>query len=1048
MKKIIYLAAALCMPLIGFSQTPQVNSATAAHNMGQTHLPSINSLDIENVSFKDIDGMYKHYYDSLIQIGQTNFLNEEGGEYTQWQRWRKKWLTRLPIGGDFEDYFDMKRAGSTYPMQGNAESSTLWEELGPRDDQRDYFGTHNSTTKGNIGPLEFISFYEANPNYMLTGSTLGGIFYSTDGGVSWNKGGSDTQWDLSGCSSATFKKNNAGVWFAAASAIGDNNAPEPIGTNNAIYRTFDFGATWTSIAKGGVDLFESTKIYKIIVLEGATSSDNDDVLMVATSNGLLRSVGNIYTGSVLYIDVQPGLIYDIEERPDGNSGQNLFATVKDKTTSEWTIKKSTDYGLTWVNISSVYFSGIWDGSYFPQNLKTAEWITIEMTKAADNKLFCIIDLSVGRTPTYFSELWVYDENTGLWENSARRSDICVSLGDGNGFGVSPHDEDDLMFSNWVNMMQSTTGGVTVTNVTNSAWGSGNYHMDVEDIVYHPTIVNEVWISTHGGLSKSTNNGITFDPSSEEIGVAMVWGMSISEDEPNKISIGLYHDHNIVTDASIPYPTTGWYNPDWDFVRWGDGQKTLIDKTSSKIWASAQGTDRYYEYNYDGVYSSNYSINHTGAGMEHYISQNKANPEFIYTNHNHTPSLTDLVRDKNLGGNTEQISDFSHSNYSYLGVTGYVAHRFYTTSLDGNYIYLSLIAGHPKWDGHIFRTTSALDVNPSNIQTSWEEIVLKPDGINVKPDWVLDIEISHVDQNVIFVAQKTDNDIPTQNTGEKMVYRIDCNNMSSLIYTDITYNLPKTDISHECLALEKGTNEGLYIATSKGVFYTNKTRIENLSIPDASKWIVVGSGLPHTEARGLEINYTINKLRLGTNGRGVWEHELECPTDFDMYLSGSSSSDAYWEVENKIESTRSYSSNPSVTYRAGQKILLKTGFNYNITSSNKFKAFIHGCSQPGNSFREGVPIVENSRGEELISNKEESVSVKIYPNPNRGQFNIDLGLGENKAIVEVFDLMGKKVYTQHHVDGAITVDIIDQPRGIYLIKITIGEKVINEKIIYQ
>ena len=75
-------------------------------------------------------------------------------------------------------------------------------------------------------------------------------------------------------------------------------------------------------------------------------------------------------------------------------------------------------------------------------------------------------------------------------------------------------------------------------------------------------------------------------------------------------------------------------------------------------------------------------------------------------------------------------------------------------------------------------------------------------------------------------------------------------------------------------------------------------------------------------------------------------------------------------------------------------------------------------------------------------------VNIYPNPNNGQFNIYLGKTNQNTLIEVYDIMGKNIFTKNNVNNQLTIDINNQPKGIYFVKITIGNEVFNEKIVYQ
>ncbi len=96
------------------------------------------------------------------------------------------------------------------------------------------------------------------------------------------------------------------------------------------------------------------------------------------------------------------------------------------------------------------------------------------------------------------------------------------------------------------------------------------------------------------------------------------------------------------------------------------------------------------------------------------------------------------------------------------------------------------------------------------------------------------------------------------------------------------------------------------------------------------------------------------------------------------------------------------------------------------------------SQMDSLFKEELTQVKNNNGGLVF----------LYPNPNNGQFNVELENNDGDALIEVYDLMGKKVFSEHNTTGQLVVNIEDQPKGIYLVKITIDDEVFNEKIVYQ
>lgn len=78
-------------------------------------------------------------------------------------------------------------------------------------------------------------------------------------------------------------------------------------------------------------------------------------------------------------------------------------------------------------------------------------------------------------------------------------------------------------------------------------------------------------------------------------------------------------------------------------------------------------------------------------------------------------------------------------------------------------------------------------------------------------------------------------------------------------------------------------------------------------------------------------------------------------------------------------------------------------------------------------------------------------VDVYPNPSNGQFAIDYELQSANSTVEVFSVTGAKVYGQplngHY--GSLNIDMSNQAKGIYLIKITSADKAaVLRKVVLQ
>lgn len=86
--------------------------------------------------------------------------------------------------------------------------------------------------------------------------------------------------------------------------------------------------------------------------------------------------------------------------------------------------------------------------------------------------------------------------------------------------------------------------------------------------------------------------------------------------------------------------------------------------------------------------------------------------------------------------------------------------------------------------------------------------------------------------------------------------------------------------------------------------------------------------------------------------------------------------------------------------------------------------------------------------------DESISdLNFYPNPNDGQFKLNFNLKEKgNTEIAIFDLNGKEIYREQLNDfsGSYSKDVSlqSQPKGLYILKISQGDKVLSKKLVLQ
>ena len=88
------------------------------------------------------------------------------------------------------------------------------------------------------------------------------------------------------------------------------------------------------------------------------------------------------------------------------------------------------------------------------------------------------------------------------------------------------------------------------------------------------------------------------------------------------------------------------------------------------------------------------------------------------------------------------------------------------------------------------------------------------------------------------------------------------------------------------------------------------------------------------------------------------------------------------------------------------------------------------------------------GQNILSINEikSELNIAIYPNPTTGIFTIRTDL--DNIEIEIYSTIGRLVLKKNLLGGLHTINISDQPKGIYFIKIQNGTKTEQRKLIIQ
>jgi hypothetical protein len=195
---------------------------------------------------------------------------------------------------------------------------------------------------------------------------------------------------------------------------------------------------------------------------------------------------------------------------------------------------------------------------------------------------------------------------------------------------------------------------------------------------------------------------------------------------------------------------------------------------------------------------------------------------------------------NLWGNDNCVVfalEIAPTNPDYIYFTG-VKVDSWVTNFDAN---------------RVFKTTTGGGTNAKG----WTDITPPTPNNPLGTFFVTDIAVSSWDANKIWISY----------SGYLEEYKVKYFDGSN--WTDFNKGLPNIPVN--CIICVNGSNDALFAGTDVGVYY------RDAGMP---AWEPFMANLPNVKISWLEINYTNQKLRAGTFGRGLWESDIPIVTKND------------------------------------------------------------------------------------------------------------------------------------------------------------------------
>lgn len=449
---------------------------------------------------------------------------KKGQGYNQFKRWEYNMQSRVDKNGKLPPIGYAQEQLNTFQARHAQEKvagpTAAWSAVGPN--------TSVGLEEG-VGRIQCFAMHPSTPNTYWAGTPSGGLWKSTDAGVTWVPK-TDNFVSL-GISWILIDPTNVNVMYVST---GD---PESTGSRSTgVLKSMDGGDTWVQT---GLNFFtdQGKNIYQLQFLPG-----NSSVILALTSDGIYRTANSGTSWTV----VKGGAIaYDIEFHP---TTPNIVYAA----TSVACIK-SVDSGVTWTDMTSVIV---------PYGQRTS----IEVTANAPDNVYCLTT-----EKKEFKALFK-STNKGV---SFTNTNISVAIGEQAWydltFKISPINQN-TMYIGGVEMKKSVDGGITWTTIN-------NIHADQHNMF---TYGSKLFICNDGGLYRSTDNGTNW--------TLLAGNMQIMQFY--RISSYKYNSDFIIAGAQ-DNGTSRLKNTAWKKLYGGDGMDNCISaQTPNVVWISWQNGNIY------------------------------------------------------------------------------------------------------------------------------------------------------------------------------------------------------------------------------------------------------------------------------------------------------------------------------------------------------------------------------------------------------------------------------------------------------------------------
>lgn len=262
------------------------------------------------------------------------------------------------------------------------------------------------------------------------------------------------------------------------------------------------------------------------------------------------------------------------------------------------------------------------------------------------------------------------------------------------------------------------------------------------------------------------------------------------------------------------------------------------------------------------------------------------------------------------------------------------------------------------------------------------------------------------------------------------------------FSIISTGLPA--VAARSVAIENNTVNGLYVGMNTGVYYKNDTM---------SSWLNYTANLPAVAVNELEIQYSGNRIRVATYGRGVWDaplyqQSLTLPVRWLSFTGKNETNLIHlnWTITGERPGTV-YEIEKS---RDGRRFSVIGTKNGNGLNADRYE---FDDLQPFNGIQY-YRIKEKSNGEMYysriiaITTQSKQESLLITPNPVRsGILHYSFINGNAEAYeINIVDMRGRLLGVDRQQDNIGMIPVSHLPAGSYLLVVKYSGGLVQKKFV--